>query len=99
MTQQKPRTEVIPSAQGELSALASANAPFVYFDLPSTWGCQNGVVNITLEAMRHLVVDGEVRMDRVVAAHLRCPVSALDALQEMIAHLKAQQATPEGGVN
>ena len=49
--------------------------------------------------MRHLVVDGEVRMDRVVAAHLRCPVSALDALQEMIAHLKAQQATPEGGVN
>jgi hypothetical protein len=43
-------TEIIPSLPGQVSAIASASAPFIYFDIAQTFGFNAGVACITLEA-------------------------------------------------
>ena len=50
-TNVKPPVEVIPSVAGEISAIASAHAPFLYIDNASAFGYFNGIVRITLEAV------------------------------------------------
>ena len=45
-------TENIPSLAGGVSAIASANAPFIYFDGVPNFGFNFGVANIPLEALR-----------------------------------------------
>jgi hypothetical protein len=81
----EPRTrtisEVLPSRVGEVSALASADAPFIFFDQATSFGVVNGVAHVTLEALRHMHVGPEVRRDRVVTAHLRMSVAAATTLR------------------
>src|SRR3712207_5668642 len=77
----KPPTEAIPSRVGDISALASANAPFIYFDAASTYGYSEGVANITLEAFRNMSVGGRVVRDRVIVAHLRMSLQAAQDLR------------------
>lgn len=79
-----PPVEVIPSQAGEISGIASAHAPFLYFDNTPTFGCQNGIVNITLEAVRHMAVGNTATNDRVVVAHLRMSIPAARALKAAI---------------
>ena len=71
--------ETTPSHRGEISALASANAPFLYFDGAPNFGLHNGIVNITLEAIRFSAVDHEIVPDRVIVAHLRLGLVAAQA--------------------
>jgi hypothetical protein len=85
----RPPIEVIPSVEGGVSALGSAQAPFVYFEGISAWGVIPGVIRITLEAGRLLPTpDGKVAVDRVVVGHLRmnepAARSLADALQKAL---------------
>ena len=73
--------EALPSHRGEISALASANAPFIYFDGAPNFGIHNGIVNVTLEAIRFSAVEHEIVPDRVIVAHLRMGMAAAQALK------------------
>lgn len=50
MAKVKPSTvtEIIPSMVGRTSALASANAPFIFFDVATSFGVNGGVAAITV---------------------------------------------------
>ena len=90
-------TENIPSHAGQISAVASAHAPFLYFEASPTYGCLNGIIQITLEASRLLIADGLPVTDRVIIAHLRMSVPAANALKASIdgaLGLVAQSQTP-----
>ena len=63
--------------------IASAQAPFVYFEDARTFGHLNGVVRITLEAGRiYPGAPGErVKNDRVMVAHLRTSIAGARSLK------------------
>ena len=75
--------ETIPSANGGISALASANAPFIYFENAPFYGLFNGIGQITLEANRNFGADadGSPRVDRAIVAHLRGNIQAFIGLR------------------
>ena len=73
--------ESTPSHRGEISAMASAAAPFLYFDGAPNFGVNNGIVNVTLEAVRFSAVEHEIVPDRVIVAHLRMGIPAAHALK------------------
>ena len=54
-TDVKPPVEIIPSGVDQISAIASAHAPFLYFDQVSTYGATHSILNVTLEADRYMV--------------------------------------------
>lgn len=67
-----------------LSPLGSAMAPIVYFDAAPNFGFNNGIANITLEALIH-VHDGEkVSTSRQVVLHLRANANGLASLKSAI---------------
>jgi hypothetical protein len=77
--------EVIPSRQGEISAIASAHAPFLYFDNAPNFGYNHGIINITLEAVRFMAsAGGQPTMDRVIVAHLRMSIPAAMSLKSAL---------------
>ncbi len=80
----------------ELSLSGSASAPFVYFDVASTYGFSNGIANVTLEASRALSIDGRVVTDRVVVAHLRMSRQAALGLRAALNGIELL-ATPKSG--
>ena len=77
-------TETIPAKHGEVSAIASATAPFLYFDGVPNFGVNNGIVNLTLEALRFQSVGGAIRTDRIIVAHVRCSSAAATSLRDSI---------------
>ena len=84
-TNVKPPVEVIPSVAGEISAIASAHAPFLYFENAPAFGHLNGVIRITLEASRDVPTPGQtLSSDRVIVAHLRMNIPAALALKAAI---------------
>lgn len=90
-------TETIPAQAGTISAIASANAPFIYFDNAPNYGVNHGVMNITLEAAR-FQPGGQagVLMDRVLVGHLRMSLPAAENLRAAItAALALVQPKPE----
>ena len=92
-TGQLPR--VVPP---DLSEIGSAHAPILYFDDVPTFGHGNGIIRITLEAVRlHTSNLGEVARDRVVVAHLRMSIPTALALRDAIegALLLANPVTSE----
>ena len=96
----KTLVEATPSHRGEISALASANAPFLYFDGAPNFGLHNGIVNITLEAIRFSAVDHEILPDRVIVAHLRMGLTAAQALKSALDKVLLLAApVPEGKKN
>ena len=74
-------TETIPGQAGGISAIASAHAPFIYFEGAPNYGYNNGIVNITLEALRYLPVGDKVMFDRVIVGHLRMSLQAATNLR------------------
>ena len=76
--------EQIPSVPGSLSAIASANAPFIYFDGVPNFGFNNGIANLTLEVIRFsntAIGTGTVHADRVSVGHLRMNLVAVRSLK------------------
>ena len=95
-------TENIPAHAGQISGVASANAPFVYFEDASAFGPLNGIGRITLETSRLMPAgpDGRAAIDRVVIAHLRGNFPALRSLRAAIdGILLMAEPTPEGPAN
>lgn len=92
-------TEAIPSAPGKMSALASANAPFVFFNNAPFGGHDEGVLSITLTAGRLIATQADGTggaPDFVAVAHLRGSIPAMKRLRQMIDDLVLHAETPEG---
>ena len=90
-TASKPATEVLPSRENEISALGSANAPFVFFDGVPFRATINGMGAITLVAERLNAPKRDeagrtigITSDHVVTAHLRGTLPAFYALRDAI---------------
>lgn len=77
-------TENIPSVAGGLSALASAQAPFIYFEGVPNFGFNFGIANVSLEVARFTPGPNGVLADRVTVAHLRMAPEALRQLKAAI---------------
>jgi hypothetical protein len=93
--------EQIPSTSGSLSALASANAPFLYFDSVPNYGFNAGVANVSLEVVRFTPnPNGQgVLADRVTVAHLRMSLDAVRAFKTAIEGIELLAAPAAGGKN
>ena len=77
--------ETIPSTEGGISAIASSNAPIIFFDNSPNFGYYNGIAHITLTAMRFLPTsDAKATQDQVIVAHLRMNMMALKGLKAAI---------------
>jgi hypothetical protein len=79
---------------------ASAMAPFIYFDIVPNFGINNGVVALTLEAVRFtLDGPGKVSQGRVTVAHVRTSIEGLRQLKRAIEGIEraihAVPATPQ----
>ena len=83
--------EVIPSGEGQISALASANAPFVFFEGAHLSAICAGVCAVTLTALRPIGIraDGTAASDRVITANLRGSMSAMLLLRDQINALES----------
>ncbi len=75
----KPPIDEIP-----LCEPSAATAPFVYFDAVPNFGINNGVANLTLEAVIFTSVDNVMVRQRVVVAHLRMAAHGLENLKNAI---------------
>ncbi|HEY8006213.1 MAG TPA: hypothetical protein VIE66_05300 [Methylocella sp.] len=75
--------EIIPSVSGGISGVASAQAPFIYFENAPFFGCLNGVGKVALETSRQIAVapGGGVLFDRVLVAHLVGNIEAIKSLR------------------
>ncbi|MGY3527257.1 hypothetical protein [Bradyrhizobium sp. USDA 4452] len=91
----KAVTEVIPAVEGEPSAIASANAPFIFLDGAVTYGFGEGIGNVTLEALRFGRVNGKIVTDRVAVAHLRMGIIGLRSLKGAIDAMLLQSMPAE----
>src|SRR5260221_7698822 len=89
----KPKTpstaETTPGVHSGLSAIASANAPVIFFDNVANFGSYKGIAHLTLVVTRFLPgSDGKPVRDCAVAAHLRMPLPALASLKEAISGIE-----------
>jgi len=94
--------ENIPSLAGGISALASANAPFIYFENAPFFGMMNGVGKIALESFRQIALaeDGQVQVDRVIVAHLVGNIVAIKNLRAALdGIILMAEPKPEGPGN
>lgn len=74
--------ETIPSLQGAVSGIASANAPLLYFENAPAFGHMNGILKVTLTATRDIpLANNKIASDHVVVAHLRMNQHAARALK------------------
>jgi hypothetical protein len=96
----RPPVETFPTLAGGVSALGSANAPFLFFDRAASFGFSGGIGRVTLEAGRLHSGANEVLYDWTVVAHLRMGIDAVvslrDALNGVILLAKPK---PEGPAN
>lgn len=81
----RPFVEVVPSKVGDVSAIGSAHAPFLYFEDAPAFGHLNGIISVTLTAARLFQGEGQtVLTDHVVTAHLRMNIPAARALRHAL---------------
>lgn len=77
------------------------HAPFLYFDGASNFGCNNGIVNVTVAAYRYLSEPRGIVGDVIAVAHLRCTLAAAadlrDALDKAIAMATPPKSDAAGG--
>ena len=102
MTKTKTATPVhiVQAEPLKLATTPSDLAPFIYFETSANQGFGNGIANITLEALRHRNIDGNIVSDRIVVAHLRMPLSAVLSLKSSIEFiLLAAMPAQEGAAN
>ena len=93
-------TEVLPSIEGGISAIASATAPMIFFDNAPTMGNYNGVMHLSLSAMRFMPGEGRAVADSVMVAHLRTNLEGLQSLKIAIEKIELMlQPVPQGVKN
>jgi hypothetical protein len=89
-------------APKEVTVKDATRAPIIYFDGCSTFGFNNGIVNLMLAVGLVLPTsDGNTRVEAVAAAHLRCSAATAMQLRDMIdkALLIAAPTMGEGKAN
>jgi hypothetical protein len=93
--------EQIPSVAGSISALASAHAPFIYFDASPNFGLNGGIANLSLEAVRFIPNPGQqgVFTDRVVVAHLRMSLDGVRSLKAALEGIELMASPVQGTKN
>jgi hypothetical protein len=94
--------ESIPSAAGQISAVASANTPFIYFEDAAFYGLVNGVGKVALTTNRLIAAapDGSVLADKVLVAHLVGNIPAVRALKAALdGILFMAEPKPDGPTN
>ena len=93
--------ETIPSTEGAISAIASGNAPIIFFDHTPTFGYYNGIAHITLTTMRFMPIsEGKGGQDHMVTAHLRMNIQALKSLKATIEAIeKSIEKPPSESLN
>lgn len=65
--------------------VGAAEAPILYFDECTNFGCNNGMVNATLVAAVYTPqADGKVGMEFVVQAHIRTTIAGATGLREAL---------------
>ncbi|MET0181392.1 MAG: hypothetical protein ABW199_00750 [Caulobacterales bacterium] len=69
-------------------------APIIYFEGAPNFGCNNGIVNITLAANRNMVQGQKIQMDVLAVAFLRCNIQGAMALRQAIDQALLIGATP-----
>ena len=70
-----------PGALPDLSISGSIHAPFLYFEDASAFGHLNGIIQVTLEAMKiYPSIAQGVTRERVAVAHLRMNIPATRSL-------------------
>jgi hypothetical protein len=69
---------------GKLTVSDTGLARFIVFEAAPSFGNSDGVVNITLAAIRHLLKDGALASDAVAVAYLKCSVAAAIELRDAI---------------
>ncbi|MBW4022754.1 MAG: hypothetical protein HIU92_06365 [Proteobacteria bacterium] len=80
--EQPSPVETIPSLQGGLSGLGSADAPFLYFENAPAFGTMNGIIKVTLTATRDMpMANNKIASDHVIVAHLRMNLAAARTLR------------------
>ena len=104
MADETPQTivERIPSVANEISAIASANAPFLYFEGAPFFGLLNGVGKIAITASRQISqsAEGAVLSDQVIVAHLVGNLPAIRSLRAALdGILLMAEPKPEGPAN
>ena len=68
-----------------LAVAASDHAPFLYFEHAPNMGYLNGVIQITIEALRFTTMAPDnITRERVTVAHLRMNVPAAQSLKAAI---------------
>ena len=94
--------ENVPSVAGGISAVASAAAPFIYFEHAMFYGLLNGVGKVALTSSRQIAhgPNGTVQVDHVLVAHL---VGNLPAIKNLRAALDGiilmAEPRPQGPAN
>ena len=96
----RPIVENIPSIAGEISAIASASAPFIYFEGTPFFGAVPGLGKIALATSRQIAgIDGKVMIDHVIVAHLVGNLTAIESLRNACNSVLAKYEKPEGAGN
>ena len=93
--------EQIPGVAGGLSALASAHAPFIYFDAAPNFGLNGGIANLSLEVVRFTPNPGVtgVHADRVTVAHLRMSLEGVRSLKAALEGIELIASSTPGAKN
>ena len=91
--------ESIPSVAGQISAVASANAPFLYFEDVAFYGLVGGVGKITLSVSRQIAPGpgGTVLNDTVLVGHLVGNLAAMQALMRALNGVVLMASPPADG--
>jgi hypothetical protein len=78
-----PNVEIIPSVAGGISGIASAKAPFIYFESAPFFALFNGIGKVAIEASRQIAnaPNQGVLFDRVLVAHLVGNIHAIKSLR------------------
>lgn len=80
-----------------LDPISSGLAPFIYFDPASTVGFNGTIINVTLEAVTHLISDDRSNhTGRAVVAHLRMGLGAAEELRARLDIIINSLKVPEG---
>jgi hypothetical protein len=100
---QKTVVENIPSVAGGISAIASANAPFIYFESTPFFQLINGVGKVSISIFRQIAPapDGKgVIQDQVIVGTLVGNLPAIRALRAALdGVLLMAEPKPEGPAN
>jgi hypothetical protein len=90
--------EIIPSKADTMSALGSAQAPFIVFNTAPAFGTTGGLGCVTLTAARLMVPEsGQIARDHVAVAHLRMTLAGAVSLRDALNGLINIMAGPAPG--